>query len=414
MNLRTSDFEYDLPPELIAQSPIEPRDSSRLMVLHRDTGALEHRNFRDILDYLRPGDVMVFNQSRVIPARLYGRRADTGSKVEFLLLRRNPDGTWQAMARPGRRLRPGVVVDIAEKSPKSPQPPFLEGGLEPSKGEDRAQDKASPSQVGEQANPLPFGKGGTEGGFQGGFQAGFTVEIVASHEDGLKTVRLSSEEGIERFGHTPLPPYIKERLADPERYQTVYSRQPGSVAAPTAGLHFSGELLKKVGDLGVETVFVTLHVGLDTFKPVDEDDPADHKIHTERYQIDSQAAEALNRARADGRRIIAVGTTSVRVLEQAGLDLEQSGQTALSPTESEASLFILPGGGGLPGHSFRLVNAMVTNFHLPRSSLLMLVSAFLENGPSTSSGRTVVLAAYAVAIEQRYRFYSFGDAMLLI
>ena len=404
--MRTSDFDYHLPPELIAQSPIEPRDSSRLLVLHRDTGVLEHRNFKDILDYLRPGDVMVFNQSRVIPARLYGRRSDTGSKVEFLLLRRNPEGTWEAMARPGRRLRPGVVVDIEEKSPRSPQPPSMKWGLETTPGEDEGQVETPSSGRRGDENLPPFRKGGTKGGF-GRFQ----VEVVAAHDDGLKTVRLSSEEGIERFGHTPLPPYIREQLADSERYQTVYSRQPGSVAAPTAGLHFTDELLQNVRDLGVETVFVTLHVGLDTFRPVDEYDPAEHKIHTERYQIDSQAAEALNRARADGRRIIAVGTTSVRVLEQAALDLEQSGQTALSPTESEASLFILP------GHRFRLVDAMVTNFHLPRSTLLMLVSAFVENGGRSggpSTGSAALLAAYAEAIGRKYRFYSFGDAMLIV
>ena len=348
--MRTSDFDYHLPPELIAQKPIEPRDSSRLMVLRRNSGALEHRHFPDLLEYLRPGDVMVFNQSRVIPARLYGHRADTGSKAEFLLLRRNADGTWQAIARPGRRLRAGVVVDI---------------------------------------------------------DGGFSVEIEASHEDGLKTVRLSTEEGIDRFGHTPLPPYIKETLDDSERYQTVYSRQPGSVAAPTAGLHFTKDLLEKIRSLGVETVFVTLHVGLDTFRPVDEDDPTDHKIHTEQYQIDAQAAKTLNRARSDGRRIIAVGTTSVRVLEQAALDMEQKGQSALSEINGEASLFILP------GHPFRLVDAMVTNFHLPRSSLLMLVSAFVEISTVADSERATVLAAYSDAIKHRYRFYSFGDAMFI-
>jgi S-adenosylmethionine:tRNA ribosyltransferase-isomerase len=386
--MRTSDFDYDLPLELIAQSPVEPRDSSRLLVIHRDTGALEHRQFPDLLEYLRPGDVMVFNQSRVIPARLYGRRADTGSKVEFLLLRRNADATWQAMAKPGRRLRAGVVVEIDGQ--KSPQPPFTKGGLIDIPDEDGDGDKLP-----------PFRKGGTEGGF--------LVEVIASHADGLKTVRLSSEDGIERYGHTPLPPYIKETLADPERYQTVYSRQPGSVAAPTAGLHFTDDLLQRILDLGVETVFVTLHVGLDTFRPVDEEDPTEHQIHTEHYQLDQQAADALNRAKSDGRRIIAVGTTSVRVLEQAAQDLDQHGQTELSATEGEATLFILP------GHTFRLVDAMVTNFHLPRSSLLMLVSAFVESGqcPSTGSERAGVLAAYREAIEQGYRFYSFGDAMLI-
>ncbi len=391
--MRTDDFDYHLPQELIAQSPAEPRDSSRLMVLNRESDQIEHRQFPALLQYLHPGDVMVFNQSRVIPARLYGHRVDTGSRAEFLLLRRNADGTWEAMAKPGRRLRQGVVVQIEEQSP---QPAFAKEGINTPAGED-----------GVPKNPPPFLNEGTE--------RGFSVDIIAAHDDGLKTVRLSSEEGIERFGHTPLPPYIKETLSDPGRYQTVYSRQPGSVAAPTAGLHFTEDLLQKARGLGVETVFVTLHVGLDTFKPVDEDDPTEHKIHTEHYSIDAQAAESLNRAKADGRRIIAVGTTSVRVLEQAGLDLEHSGQTTLTATESEASLFILP------GHKFRMVNAMVTNFHLPRSSLLMLVSAFVEqgmgaDGPSSfpgRTGRTVVMDAYQEAIAQRYRFYSFGDAMFI-
>ena len=391
--MRTDDFDYHLPQELIAQSPVEPRDSSRLMALNRESGQIEHRRFPDLLQYLHPGDVMVFNQSRVIPARLYGHRVDTGSRAEFLLLRRNADGTWEAMAKPGRRLRQGVVVQIEEQSP---QHAFANEGINTPAGED-----------GVLKNPTPFVNEETE--------IGFTVDIIAAHDNGLKTVRLSSEEGIERFGHTPLPPYIKETLSDPGRYQTVYSRQPGSVAAPTAGLHFTEDLLQKARDLGVETVFVTLHVGLDTFKPVDEDDPTEHKIHTEHYSIDAQAAESLNRAKADGRRIIAVGTTSVRVLEQAGLDLEHSGQTTLTVTESEASLFILP------GHKFRMVNAMVTNFHLPRSSLLMLVSAFVEQGmgaggPSSfpgRTGRTEVMDAYQEAIAQRYRFYSFGDAMFI-
>ena len=391
--MRTDDFDYHLPQELIAQSPAEPRDSSRLMVLNRESGQIEHRQFPALLQYLHPGDVMVFNQSRVIPARLYGHRVDTGSRAEFLLLRRNADGTWEAMAKPGRRLRQGVVVQIEEQSP---QPAFAKEGINTPAGED-----------GVPKNPTPFVNEETE--------RGFSVDIIAAHDNGLKTVRLSSEEGIERFGHTPLPPYIKETLSDPGRYQTVYSRQPGSVAAPTAGLHFTEDLLQKARDLGVETVFVTLHVGLDTFKPVDEDDPTEHKIHTEHYSIDAQAAESLNRAKADGRRIIAVGTTSVRVLEQVGLDLEHSGQTTLTATESEASLFILP------GHKFRMVNAMVTNFHLPRSSLLMLVSAFVEqgmgaDGPSSfpgRTGRTVVMDAYQEAIAQRYRFYSFGDAMFI-
>ncbi|KAA1287031.1 MAG: S-adenosylmethionine:tRNA ribosyltransferase-isomerase, partial [SAR202 cluster bacterium] len=217
--------------------------------------------------------------------------------------------------------------------------------------------------------------------------------------------------GIDQFGYMPLPPYIKKSLGNTERYQTVYSRQPGSVAAPTAGLHFTDELIQKARDMGVETVFVTLHVGLDTFKPIAEDDPTDHKIHTEHYSIDEQAAETLNRAKSEGRRIIAVGTTSVRVLEQAALDVEQSVKTELTATDAEASLFILP------GHDFKLVDAMITNFHLPRSSLLMLVSAFVEHGMSANDpsreGRAVLINGYEEAIAQGYRFYSFGDATLI-
>ena len=364
--MRTGDFDYHLPQELIAQSPIEPRDSSRLLVMHRNTGALDHNQFSDILGYLRSGDVMVFNQSRVIPARLYGRRVPTGSNVEFLLINRNADGTWHAMAKPGRRLRPGAVVEIEKVHAK---PPSF-GGVET---EDR-----------------------------------LSVEITASHKDGLKTIRLSSEEGIDAFGHTPLPPYIKEKLNDDSRYQTVYAHQPGSVAAPTAGLHFTNELLEDVRNLGVDTVFVTLHVGLDTFKPVDEEDPTDHKIHTERYRISPEAAESLNRARTAGRRIIAVGTTSVRVLEQAAQDLDRLNKSKFSGIESEASIFILP------GHNFRIVDAMVTNFHLPRSSLLMLVSAFVENNAQANSGCYSIKSAYQEAINNHYRFYSFGDAMLIL
>ena len=386
--MRTDDFDYHLPTELIAQSPIEPRDSSRLMILNRDSGAIEHRQFPDLLEYLESGDVMVFNQSRVIPARLYGHRRDTGSKAEFLLIRRNADGTWQAMAKPGRRLRPGVVVNIDDqKSLHLAKNPLQDSsGQDPLENHLHNYDNKDPNEE-------------------------FSVEIIATHDDGLKTVRLSSENGIDQFGYMPLPPYIKKSLGNTERYQTVYSRQPGSVAAPTAGLHFTDELIQKARDMGVETVFVTLHVGLDTFKPIAEDDPTDHKIHTEHYSIDEQAAETLNRAKSEGRRIIAVGTTSVRVLEQAALDVEQSVKTELTATDAEASLFILP------GHDYKLVAAMITNFHLPRSSLLMLVSAFVEHGMSANDpsreGRAVLINGYEEAIAQGYRFYSFGDATLI-
>ena len=366
--MRTSDFDYELPPDLIAQTPIEPRDSSRLMVLHRGSGTSEHRRFTDILEYLRPGDLMVFNQSRVIPARLFGTRDDNGGKVELLLLRREADGVWVALARPGRRLRPGATVTIV--------PPDVE-------------------------LPLPQGEG-----WGGGIP--LTVEILESRPNGLKAVRLSSEESIDRLGHTPLPPYIRRRLEDPERYQTVYAREPGSAAAPTAGLHFTPELLSSIRDAGVETAFVTLHVGLDTFRPVQGEDPTEHHIHTERYSLDALAAEALNRARADKRRIIAVGTTSVRVLEQAAADAERAGR-GFQPVEGDAGIYILP------GHRFLAVDAMVTNFHLPRSTLLMLVSAFAQHGTGgETSGRETMLAAYAGAVRLRYRFYSFGDAMLIV
>ena len=358
--VRTSDFDYELPPELIAQTPVEPRDSSRLMVLDRATGEPEHRSFADVLDYLRPGDLMVFNQSRVIPARLFGVRDDNGGRVEFLLLRREADGVWEALARPGRRLRPGATVSII--------PP---DGLE-----------------------LP---------------SGLSVEVLESRAEGLKAVRLSSETAIDRMGHTPLPPYIRSALVDPARYQTASAKEPSSAAAPTAGLHFTPELLSRISESGVETAFVTLHVGLDTFRPVQGDDPTDHHIHTERYSLDAPTADALNRARADGRRVIAVGTTSVRVLEQAAADAAGTGTVKFQPVEGDASIYILP------GHRFQAVDAMITNFHLPRSTLVMLVSAFAQHGAvQGDSGREMMLSAYSEAIRHRYRFYSFGDAMLIL
>jgi S-adenosylmethionine:tRNA ribosyltransferase-isomerase len=358
--MRTSDFDYYLPPELIAQAPLEPRDSSRLLTLERATGRMSHRRFYDILDYLRAGDVMVFNQSRVIPARLYGRRRDTGGKVELLLLRRESPGIWQALGKPGRRLRPGAVL-VTEPY----RPDLL---------------------------PSPSGRGaGGEGCLE--------IEVLASSEEGIKRVHLSAEAGIDQLGEVPLPPYIHQRLADPERYQTVYSRQPGSVAAPTAGLHFTDSLLERIKQAGVGLAFVTLHVGLDTFRPVHGEDPREHQIHTEYYEVSAETADVLNHARQEGRRIISVGTTSVRVLEQVGQDMTRAGRSEVQPTSGQADLYILP------GHQFRMVDAMITNFHLPRSTLLMLVSAF--------AGRELILQAYQEAIEQRYRFYSFGDAMFI-
>jgi S-adenosylmethionine:tRNA ribosyltransferase-isomerase len=346
--MRTSDFDYHLPPELIAQTPLEPRDASRLLVLDRATGRMEHSRFADLLHYLQPGDVLVLNESRVIPARLRGRRNDTGGKVELLLLRREGPGIWQALGKPGRGLRPGVTLTL------------------------------------EAAGDGPASQ----------------VEVLAAAADGIKRVRLAQEDSIYQVGETPLPPYIRRRLEDPERYQTVYARHPGSVAAPTAGLHFTHALLERLEQAGVELALVNLHVGLDTFGPVHSEDPTEHNIHTEEYELGAETAAVLKRARAQGRRIIAVGTTTVRVLEQVAQGMAESGPQELAPVQGRANLFILP------GHRFRLVDAMITNFHLPRSTLLMLVSAF--------AGPERVLGAYQEAIARRYRFYSFGDAMLIV
>ena len=349
--MRTSDFDYFLPEERIAQTPAEPRDSSRLLVLdrHKPGVRIEHRKFRDLIEYLHPGDLMVFNRSRVIPARLYGTETRSGARVEILLVRRQAPGVWQALGRPGRRLRVGTTVSL-----------------------------------------------GNEG------EPGSTarVEVLETQDNGLRVVRLSDETVLEGLGELPLPPYIKETPPDPERYQTVYADAPGSVAAPTAGLHFTDEMLEEIRGLGVATAWVTLHVGLDTFRPVRGEDIAEHKIHTEWYELPEETANLVNAARREGRRIIAVGTTTVRTLEQVGRDAHQQGVKEITATAGDADLFIVP------GHQFRLVDVMLTNFHLPRSTLLMLVSAF--------AGRERILAAYEEAVRQEYRFYSFGDAMLLL
>ncbi len=340
MQMKTSDFDYFLPPELIAQTPIEPRDQSRLLVVDRATGTMEHRRFYEIPDYLREGDVMVFNESRVIPARLKGRREGSGGKAEILLLRRREPGVWEALVKPGRRLHKGSVIEI---------------------------------------------------------EPDVRAEIIGEGDKGARTIRFSDEPGLLRAGEVPLPPYIHEPLADPERYQTVYARVAGSVAAPTAGLHFTPELLKKIESKGVQCLFTTLHVGLDTFRPITEDDPRQHTIYKEYGIVPGRAADEINRARREKRRIIGVGTTTVRLLEQAALG---SPTGEVKSFEGWVELFILP------GHRFRAVDAMVTNFHLPRSTLLMLVTAF--------GGKELIDKAYREAIAERYRFYSFGDAMLII
>ncbi len=339
-------YGYDLPQKLIAQTPIEPRDSSRLMVVHRGERRFEHRVFTDLLEYLRPGDVMVFNDSRVFPARMYGVRAGTGAKVELLLLRRLSTGVWHTLARPGRRMTPGTAFEL---------------------------------------------RGGT---------VAIEGEVVEAHDDGSRTVRLSEEDRIDEIGVVPLPPYIQEPLDDPERYQTVYARERGSVAAPTAGLHVTPHLIEKIRRNGVETAFVTLHVGWATFRPVQVEDITNHDMHAEFYRIDETSAETINRAKREGRRVIAVGTTTVRLLEYAASLGLGEGTNALTAGSGWADIFIYP------GYTFRVVDSLVTNFHLPESTLLMLVSAFAD--------RELMLAAYREAVERRYRFYSFGDAMLIL
>ena len=344
--MKTADFDYRLPKALIAQTPVEPRDHSRLMVVSRDDGSIQHRRFYDLPGFLRGGDALVFNDSRVVPARLYGSRDGTGGKIELLLLGRRPDGVWRALVRPGRRMREGTAFQV------------------PATGDGQ----------------------------------GISGEVVAVEPDGTRLVRLSSDD-LNSVGVVPLPPYIHTPLEDEERYQTVYARVEGSVAAPTAGLHFTPELLERVRGVGAETVFVTLHVGWDSFRPVKTDDPAVHRMHSECWELGPQAAEAINRAKREGRRVISVGTTAVRLLEQAAVDTRDT-DAVVAPGSGWADLYILS------GHRFRVVDALITNFHLPRSTLLMLACAF--------AGRDVVLRAYGEAAERRYRFYSFGDAMLVL
>jgi len=338
--MRTADFDYELPPELIAQHPPAERDAARMLVLD-PSGDLVDRTVRDLPEYLEASDVLVLNDSRVLPARLIGRRRD-GGEAEVLLLRPLPEGQhyWEALIRPARRLDAGSQVQFENSA--------------------------------------------------------LAVSIEARGEE-TATVRLDGVADplaeVRRIGQMPTPPYIKERLGDRERYQTVYAREEGSAAAPTAGLHFTPALLSSLRDRGVVVAFVTLHVGLDTFRPVRVDDPAEHRIHREWYRIDEASARAINEARRRSKRVVAVGTTSVRVLESAATE------GGVAAGEGWTGLFILP------GYRFRVVDAMLTNFHLPKSTLLMLVSAF--------AGRDRILAAYAQAIERRYRFYSFGDCMLI-
>ncbi|MFC1947839.1 tRNA preQ1(34) S-adenosylmethionine ribosyltransferase-isomerase QueA [Chloroflexota bacterium] len=342
--MKTSDFDYHLPPELIAQTPIENRDQSRLLVLNRQEGTIEHRKFAAITEYFNAGDVLVFNNSRVIPARLKGKRVDTGGSVEILLLRKLDDITWQTLVKPGKRVRQGTVIEIS--------------------------------------NP-ETGKT-------------ITAEAVGSGEGGTRNIRFSDNSLLPDLGEVPLPPYIHTHLDDPERYQTIYAEPEGSAAAPTAGLHFTRELLQEISDRGVKCLFTTLHIGLDTFRPVKEENPQEHIIHREYGILDEKTASEISRAKNERRRVICVGTTSVRLVETAARD---SIQATIQPYEGWIDLYILP------GYQFRIADVMITNFHLPRSTLIMMVSAF--------AGTETIKKAYREAVENKYRFYSFGDAMLI-
>lgn len=337
--LRTDDFDYELPEELIAQQPVTPRDAARLLVVHKHGGTWEHKSFRDLPSYLRTGDVLVRNNTRVMPARLHGVKAPTGGRVEVLLLRRLAEDTWEAMVRPGRRVGPGVVLSLGD------------GAL--------------------------------------------TAQVLERTEGGGRLIRFRSvgplDDVLREVGEMPLPPYIHEKLSDPDRYQTVYADEAGSAAAPTAGLHFTEQLLEALGEQGVHVVDVTLHVGPGTFRPVKAEYIEEHDMHAEYYRVPETAADAVRTAKAEGRRVIAVGTTTARALESYWATGAPHGWT---------DLFIYP------GYKWRVVDGLLTNFHLPRSSLLMLVSALL--------GRERTLAAYEAAVEARYRFFSFGDAMLIV
>jgi S-adenosylmethionine:tRNA ribosyltransferase-isomerase len=343
-------FDFELPERLIAQTPLPERTGSRLMTLDRRSGAIGHHRFSEFADFLHPGDVLVINDTRVIPARLFGVKADTGAKAEVLLLKELGDDRWEALVKPGKRLRAGAVIAFGGESPD--------------------------------AAPL------------------MTARVEEEKEAGMRVLRFSYrgifQELLDRLGHMPLPPYIKEQLQDRERYQTVYAAHAGSAAAPTAGLHFTKEYLQAIRDKGVHIAPVTLHVGLGTFRPVTAERVEEHRMHAEYFRLPAATADMLNEAKAQGRRVIAVGTTSVRTLETAAARSEGK---PLTETGGWTDIFIYP------GYTFRIVDAMLTNFHLPRSTLLMLVSAF--------AGRERVLAAYREAVREEYRFFSFGDAMFI-
>ncbi len=341
--METKDFYYDLPKELIAQTPLEPRDSSRLMVLDKQTGEVSHHHFREILDYLHPGDCLILNDSRVLPARIYGVKEGTGAVVEFLLLTQKEQNVWEALAGPGKKAKVGARFS------------FGDGIL--------------------------------------------TCEVIDILPDGNRVLSFSCEGNffvaLDQVGQMPLPPYITEGLKDKERYQTVYSRELGSAAAPTAGLHFTPELLEEVKAKGVKIGFVTLHVGLGTFRPVSVENISDHKMHSEHFMLSKETADLINQTKQNGGRVISVGTTSCRTIESVA---QKEG--CIRESEGWTDIFIYP------GYQFRVLDGLITNFHLPESTLIMLVSAL--------AGQENVMNAYRIAVEERYRFFSFGDAMLVI
>ena len=341
--MKTSDFFYDLPEELIAQDPLEDRTASRLLVLNRETGDIEHKIFSDVVDYLNEGDCLVINNTRVIPARLIGEKEGTGGKVEVLLLKRRANDVWETLVKPGKKLRPGARVT------------FGDGRL-----------KAEILEIAEEGNRL-----------------------VRFYYEGI------FEEILDSLGEMPLPPYITHKLEDKEMYQTVYAKYDGSAAAPTAGLHFTKELLSKIEEKGIKIASITLHVGLGTFRPVKVDDVNNHHMHTEWYEVNAEAADIINETKRNGGRVICVGTTSCRTIESVA---DEKGY--MKAKTGETDIFIYP------GYKFKVMDGLITNFHLPESTLVMLVSAF--------AGKENVLAAYETAVKERYRFFSFGDAMILI
>ena len=375
--MHINDFDYNLPEELIAQFPADKRDHSRLMVVDRSTGSVEHRHFYDILEYLKAGDCLVLNNSRVIPARIFGVKASTGARVEFLLIRRKDGDRWETMVRPGKKIKKGDVILFG-----------IDADRYISECDHKGSNVKSPvMQEIEEAAPLK-------------------AEVLDYGDDGTRIVEFSYKgiflEILEELGKMPLPPYIEREsvLEDKERYQTVYSKENGSVAAPTAGLHFTEELLAKAKEMGVKIAYVTLHVGIGTFRPVKCDNIEDHQMHFEEYSIDEENAEIINSVIKAGGRIISVGTTSTRTVESAAVFDDELGRFIVPAKSDSTGIFIYP------GYKFKIIDSLITNFHLPKSTLMMLISALYS--------REDILRVYDIAVKEKYRFFSYGDAMLII